>query len=97
MSNEGSRTIRNCHFRYRCHMEWDDLVATASDTVRHCSICDKDVHFCMTQESLAKAVLANLCVAIPAEAVDRHGFDTVSPSANMSNPVTLLGDIARFD
>lgn len=78
-------------------MEWDDLDATASDTVRHCGICDKDVHLCSTQESLAKAVLANLCVAIPAEAVRSHGFETVSPSANLINPILLVGDVMGFE
>ena len=97
MKQEGSRTIRNCHFRYRCHMEWDDLDATTSNTVRHCGICDKDVHLCSTQDDLAKAVLANLCVAIPVAVLEGHGFETVSPTANLHNPATLLGDIAGFD
>lgn len=97
MNALGSKTIRNCHFRYRCHMEWDDLDATGSDTVRHCAVCDKDVHWCPTQESLARAVLANLCAAIPADVVDRHGYDKVSPGANLHDPGTLLGDVAGFD
>jgi hypothetical protein len=78
-------------------MEWDDLDATASNTVRHCGICEKDVHLCSTREDLAKAVLANLCVAIPVAVVEGHGFETVSPTANLRNSATLLGDIALFD
>lgn len=97
MKSQGSQTIRNCHFRYRCHMEWDDLDATNLNTVRHCTICDKNVHLCTTQESLARAVVANLCVAIPADIVAHHGYESVSPTANLDNPVTLLGDIAGFD
>jgi hypothetical protein len=78
-------------------MEWDDLDPTTSGTIRHCGICGKDVHFCESPEALAKAVLENLCVAIPAAALEGHGFDTVSPKANLNNPETLLGDIAGFD
>lgn len=78
-------------------MEWDDLETTASDTVRHCVICDKDVHLCSTQESLAKAVLANLCIAIPIDVVVSHGFESISQSANQKDPMTLLGDVKGFD
>lgn len=97
MTQDGSKTIRNCHFRYRCHMEWDDLEITASDTVRHCGICGKDVHLCTSQDALARAILENLCVAVPVAAVGSHGFESVSPKTNLSNPATLLGDIAGFD
>ena len=93
MSTE-SKTIRNCHFRYRCHMEWGDLDEMGNPTVRHCGICSKDVHLCSTESELAKAIAANLCVAIPGDAVERYSHDTASPllGRDYMNGL-LLGDI----
>ena len=93
--NSPSKTIRNCHFRYRCHMEWDDLEDRGDPAVRHCVLCNKDVHFCATEAELARAITANLCVAIPAERVQGHSHDQASPLLQEGAGTRLLvGDIA---
>ena len=93
--NSPSKTIRNCHFRYRCHMEWEDLEDKGDPAVRHCALCDKDVHYCLTEAELARAITANLCVAIPAALVQDHSHDHASPMLQENaTPRLLLGDIA---
>lgn len=57
-------TIRNCVFAFKCTKKWDELDATDVSTVRHCQDCEREVHFCATDTTLAKAVKRNLCVAI---------------------------------
>jgi uncharacterized protein (TIGR02996 family) len=46
--------IENCGFRFdfQCPIEWSELALTDDVRVRHCSQCDRGVHFC---ESLAQA------------------------------------------
>jgi hypothetical protein len=56
--------IRNCTFAYRCTADWDKLEDTGIEQVRHCHECDKDVHFCETDQQLTDAIYANHCVAI---------------------------------
>jgi hypothetical protein len=57
--------IENCRFKFRCEQTWDGLTQTPDPRVRHCSECREDVHFCTTDEQLAKAIRQGHCVAIP--------------------------------
>ena len=86
MANDGSKTIRNCHFKYRCHKEWDELSLTSNKKVRHCDVCDKSVYLCDNEDALTKAIINNRCVAIPANAVERHSFDHASPKLFYESP-----------
>lgn len=58
--------IRNCVFAFRCEAEWDDLDETKEKRIRFCNQCQKQVHFCDTDEQLVNAIKSNLCVAIEA-------------------------------
>jgi hypothetical protein len=57
--------IRNCTFGFRCRQKWESLEATASERIRHCGACRKDVVWTDTPEALAEALRMNWCVAIP--------------------------------
>jgi hypothetical protein len=94
-----SRTIRNCHFKYRCHMEWSDLDTTADDAIRHCAICKKNVHLCRTAAELSAAIIGNLCVALPAGVAESTSYDTISDKAKPSDQgdFMTLGDPIGFD
>jgi hypothetical protein len=64
-------TIRNCTFAYRCKANWDDLVKDEEDnSIRFCLDCQKEVHFCESDEELVHNVVNNRCIAIIRE---EHG------------------------
>ncbi len=66
MSNSSPEiTIRNCIFAFKCSADWDDLDETEDDSVKFCQGCQREVHFCDTDEQLVLAVKRNKCVAIP--------------------------------
>ena len=56
-------SIRNCRFAFKCEMKWDDLNETGDEDVRFCNSCEKEVHFCINDDELARAVRLNRCVA----------------------------------
>jgi hypothetical protein len=56
--------IRNCTFGFKCATEWEQLNETSSPDVRFCLDCEKEVHFCRTDEQLAQAIRLNRCVAV---------------------------------
>lgn len=56
--------IRNCKFAFRCEKKWENLKPSGIPTVRHCTDCKRDVHYCQSDEDLATAIRENLCVAI---------------------------------
>src|SRR3954453_8619995 len=57
--------IRNCEktFRFQCPKLWTELAATKISDVRHCSICNRDVHFCVTDEETVEHAKAGHCIA----------------------------------
>ena len=71
---ETNLTIRNCaaSFRFQCPKLWEKLSPTESPTVRHCSCCDRDVHYCTTDEQTIEHAKAGHCIAreIPELAVN---------------------------
>ena len=71
--------IRNCHFRFRCHMEWDDLKVTERDDIRFCSECSQNVYYCDDRFDLAREIANNRCVAVPVEFIVRYSHEKVSP------------------
>jgi hypothetical protein len=66
--------IRNCEFAFRCTKTWDEMYKSAIDTMRFCKDCKKYVHLCTDDESIAKAIRENLCVAILVEGKEEPTF-----------------------
>lgn len=57
-------TVKNCQFLFECKAQWSDLNKTKNRNIRFCNQCRKDVHLCITNESLARAISFNHCVAL---------------------------------
>ena len=57
-------TVKNCQFLFECKARWSNLIKTGDKNIRFCRQCQKDVHLCITDESFAKAISFNHCVAI---------------------------------
>ncbi|MCR9211544.1 MAG: hypothetical protein NXI28_25245 [bacterium] len=58
--------INDCGWtmRYQCPQRWRDLAPTDDEMVRHCNVCDRNVHACYTDESVAAHADKGDCVAI---------------------------------
>jgi len=58
-------TIRNCAstFRFQCPKNWTELDPTPSAEVRHCTVCDCDVHFCNSDDETIEHAKAGHCIA----------------------------------
>lgn len=55
--------IRNCSFKFKCPLSWDDLQTTADPAVRHCTKCERQVHFCRDDQELLVHARRGDCVA----------------------------------
>lgn len=64
LDDEMKYQIRNCEIAFKCEAEWEDLYETKEKRIRFCNHCQKQVHFCDTDELLVHAIKSNLCVAI---------------------------------
>jgi uncharacterized protein (TIGR02996 family) len=51
-------------FEYRCPQRWDTLLPTDDESVRHCTLCDRDVHYCSSTGKAHQLAEAGECVAI---------------------------------
>src|SRR5262249_40250997 len=51
-------------FEYRCPQRWDTLLPTDNPEVRHCSACQRDVHYCRSAQDAHRLADAGECVAI---------------------------------
>jgi hypothetical protein len=58
--------IRNCEFKLKCTMAWDDLrkIPDVEDSFRACDQCKKPVYFVKKEEELSYQIYRNHCVAI---------------------------------
>lgn len=56
--------LRNCEFAFQCDAKWEKLAETGDEQIRFCDHCQKEVHHCVTDEELLRAIRSNLCVAI---------------------------------
>jgi hypothetical protein len=56
--------LRNCEFAYQCEAKWEKLGETDDQAIRFCDQCQKEVHRCVTDDELLRAIRSNLCVAI---------------------------------
>jgi hypothetical protein len=50
--------------RFQCPQRWRDLIPTDDDAIRYCNVCDRSVHACYTDESVAEHAAQSHCVAI---------------------------------
>jgi len=57
--------VENCvEFAYHCPQRWDTLLSTADEAVRHCSVCQRDVHYCGSAREAYRLAETGQCVAI---------------------------------
>ena len=64
MMFDDSITISNCSFAYKCQMQWENLYETENENIKFCKDCQKEVHYCETDEELLEAIKRNKCVSI---------------------------------
>lgn len=62
LSSEYS-VISNCPMEFECPKQWETMEETSNPDVRHCDSCNKDVHFCATEEKLDRMAAAGECVS----------------------------------
>ena len=74
--------VDKCKVNFKCSEAWEDLDKTADPSVKHCSKCAKDVHYCATETELELAE-EEWCVAVP---IDELGGTAV-----------MMGDIDFAD
>jgi uncharacterized protein (TIGR02996 family) len=72
-------------FDFVCEKTWADLRPTADGTVRHCSSCDKDVHFCDNLADAREHSEEGRCIAVDLGVIRREG-DLVPPTAFVGRP-----------
>jgi hypothetical protein len=48
---------------YICHKSWFNLELVDQPNIKFCDSCNREVHFCQTNEELEHALLNNLCIA----------------------------------
>lgn len=75
----------NCEMEFECPQDWDGMIMSSDVNVRHCSACNKDVHFCHTVEDLKKAVNAKCCVTYISGDVTGNVGDLVELISNLEN------------
>ena len=51
----------------RCRREWANLVPTELHSVRHCTMCAKDVHMVADLSGFEHAMAQGRCIAVPVE------------------------------
>ena len=54
--------IQDC-FEFLCPEKWTDLDSTSVSGVKHCTVCDKDVHRATTKAQLLKLGKQGKCAA----------------------------------
>jgi hypothetical protein len=59
--------IWNCPeaFELLCPKQWDELLPTDSDNIRHCNVCSEDVYFSPTPAEFVRNCHLGRCVSIP--------------------------------
>ena len=53
----------HCPMVYECSADWFKLLPTERHDVRHCTTCQRDVHFCTDQQQLDTHAVQQHCVA----------------------------------
>jgi len=93
------RLIRNCQFRYRCDQQWSTLETDKQKSnIRHCKVCNEDVHLCKTDKQLLQAIRNNMCVALQVSVQDELPAlpHDIMPPASPASELGLIMDPARY-
>ena len=83
-------SIRNCSFAFKCDKSWEEMRFTGISNVRFCDSCQREVHYCLTDEQLSHAVRLNRCVAVDS----MHELDDGDERSGVKK---LLGVITTAD
>lgn len=92
--------IRNCHFKFKCPKQWDDLEKPehprAIHSPRRCDECHQLVWKADTEEQLAEHILRDRCVAITPDLYDRTVVEEQRQALKRSSG-RLLGSYSLKD
>jgi len=71
--------VRNCEFKFKCTQKWEELdIKEGFKDIKHCSVCQKDVHMVKNAWELVIAIDKNYCVAIPrTELITAKGIKSI--------------------
>lgn len=61
----GGDTRIRCEFRFKCPTAWHLLTPTASETIRRCPACERDVFLVTSEAELRDRAARGQCVAVP--------------------------------
>ena len=67
-------------FAFRCPKRWFSLTPRADPRIRHCGVCDKDVHFCSNDEEVQAAREQGICAALIHYEAEWVGLIAPTPS-----------------
>ncbi len=74
------KKVLNCPMEYICSKSWFDLELVDQPNIKFCDTCNREVHFCQTDEELQNALTNNLCIAYSNEGSDEF----ISPRRHMT-------------
>ncbi len=72
--DQGSQPLWNeeskisCEFTFRCPRQWETFGLTDQENVRHCSVCDRDVHLVTSEDEFRHQAQEGRCVALKVHA-----------------------------
>ena len=73
-------------FHFVCDKNWDQLQATDKQTVRHCTDCKQDVHYCDTIVEARRHASAGRCIALDLGVIRRDGDVIVDQYMMLGRP-----------
>lgn len=88
-------SIRNCSYGYACDQHWYGLNETTDSSIRFCSTCQKEVHWCNAETELAGNIVLNRAVAIDTDSLVQK--KEVYQSLPVSNKPSPAGNFDDFD
>lgn len=74
------KKILNCPMEYICSKSWFALELMDQPNIKFCDSCNKEVHFCQTDEELENALQNNLCIAFTNDGAD----ELITPQRHMT-------------
>ncbi len=85
--------LENCEldWEFTCPKKWEQLTPTDDPTVRHCTACQKSVHYCETISKAKETVWAGECVVVDLQVLRRPG-DLSRPEPTMMTMGILVPD-----
>lgn len=84
LPDESDLVLRNCIWGFKCEKTWESLSNTLNTQVRFCGKCQKEVHLCDDDSSLAASIALNRCIAIdPSSYIGQ--FDIADTSIKMGS------------